>query len=154
MLDALDLIAATPPFQPEQQPLSPGSLHVIYQVYDRAIASEVKYSALLEMYPPEAQVYVISAAGVPRAQSVVLRGLAELDRAGATFHHLTTVLIPPLASPELFNGFYGLTSIMARLRNPDGGCPWDREQTPETLRRFLIEEAHEVLDAMDTGRPG
>ncbi len=37
---------------------------------------------------------------------------------------------------------------MARLRGPDG-CPWDREQTIQTLRRYLIEEAYEVLDAME-----
>jgi tetrapyrrole methylase family protein / MazG family protein len=39
---------------------------------------------------------------------------------------------------------------MARLRAP-GGCPWDREQTHATLRTYLIEEAYEVLDAMDSG---
>ena len=37
---------------------------------------------------------------------------------------------------------------MARLRGPDG-CPWDREQTLESLRGFLLEETHEVLDAID-----
>jgi MazG family protein len=41
-----------------------------------------------------------------------------------------------------------LLSIMDRLRGPQG-CPWDREQTLETLRGFLLEETHEVLDAMD-----
>ena len=39
---------------------------------------------------------------------------------------------------------------MARLRGPDG-CPWDREQTLESLRGFLLEETHEVLDAIDRG---
>jgi len=41
-----------------------------------------------------------------------------------------------------------LLSIMDRLRGPEG-CPWDREQTLETLRVFLLEETHEVLDALD-----
>ena len=44
--------------------------------------------------------------------------------------------------------FQRLVDIMARLRGP-GGCPWDREQTIQTLRRYLIEEAYEVLDAME-----
>ena len=44
--------------------------------------------------------------------------------------------------------FQRLVDIMARLRGPDG-CPWDREQTMQTLRRYLIEEAYEVLDAME-----
>jgi tetrapyrrole methylase family protein/MazG family protein len=42
---------------------------------------------------------------------------------------------------------------MSRLRAPDG-CPWDREQTPETLRPYIIEEAHEVLEAIEGGEPG
>jgi tetrapyrrole methylase family protein / MazG family protein len=43
-----------------------------------------------------------------------------------------------------------LVDIMRRLLAP-GGCPWDREQTLETLRPFVIEEAHEVVDAIDRG---
>jgi len=45
-----------------------------------------------------------------------------------------------------------LRSLMARLRSPEG-CPWDRAQTLDTLRTFLVEEAYEVLDAMDAGDP-
>jgi MazG family protein len=41
-------------------------------------------------------------------------------------------------------------NIMARLRGPDG-CPWDREQTIESLRGFVLEETYEVLDAIDRG---
>ena len=43
-----------------------------------------------------------------------------------------------------------LVSIMARLR-ADDGCPWDREQTLSSLQPYLLEEAHEVLQAMDSG---
>ena len=45
--------------------------------------------------------------------------------------------------------FTKLATVMARLRAP-GGCPWDREQTHSTLRTYLIEEAYEVLDALDS----
>jgi MazG family protein len=45
-----------------------------------------------------------------------------------------------------------LVTIMRRLLAPDG-CPWDREQTLETLRPYVIEEAHEVVDAIDSGKP-
>jgi len=45
-----------------------------------------------------------------------------------------------------------LTGVMVRLRGPDG-CPWDREQTPETLRKYVIEEAYEVVEAIDAGSP-
>jgi len=45
--------------------------------------------------------------------------------------------------------FAKLVAVMARLRAP-GGCPWDREQTHDTLRTYPIEEAYEVLDALDS----
>jgi tetrapyrrole methylase family protein/MazG family protein len=45
-----------------------------------------------------------------------------------------------------------LIRVMARLRGPDG-CPWDREQTHQSLARHLLEETHETLEAIDTGDP-
>jgi uncharacterized protein YabN with tetrapyrrole methylase and pyrophosphatase domain len=48
------------------------------------------------------------------------------------------------------DAFQKLVDIMARLRGP-GGCPWDHEQTLESLRQFVLEEAYEVLDAIDRG---
>lgn len=45
-----------------------------------------------------------------------------------------------------------LLEIMRRLRAPDG-CPWDREQTHESIKEDLIEEAYEVLDAIESGEP-
>ncbi len=43
-----------------------------------------------------------------------------------------------------------LLEVMAQLRNPDGGCPWDVEQTFETIAPYTIEEAYEVADAIET----
>jgi tetrapyrrole methylase family protein/MazG family protein len=48
--------------------------------------------------------------------------------------------------------FDALRSLCARLRGP-GGCPWDREQTLESLRPYMIEETYEVVDAIDAGEP-
>jgi tetrapyrrole methylase family protein / MazG family protein len=48
--------------------------------------------------------------------------------------------------------FEDLVGLQARLRAP-GGCPWDREQTHHTLKTYLIEEAYEVLDAIEQGNP-
>jgi len=48
--------------------------------------------------------------------------------------------------------FERLVEIMRRLRAPDG-CPWDREQTPASLRPFVLEETYEVLEAIDSGSP-
>ncbi|MGC1308836.1 MAG: nucleoside triphosphate pyrophosphohydrolase [Phormidesmis sp.] len=45
-----------------------------------------------------------------------------------------------------------LISVIAQLRNPDGGCPWDLAQTPETLTPYVIEEAYEVVDAIRSAK--
>lgn len=57
-----------------------------------------------------------------------------------------------MRSPDAGQRFLELLSVMARLRG-DGGCPWDREQTRASLRPFLVEEAYEVLEALDRGDP-
>ncbi|MDR1965347.1 MAG: nucleoside triphosphate pyrophosphohydrolase [Synergistaceae bacterium] len=49
-------------------------------------------------------------------------------------------------------GWDGLLEIMKRLRAP-GGCPWDAEQTLPSLRRYILEEAHELVEAIDGGIP-
>ena len=48
------------------------------------------------------------------------------------------------------SSFDALIEIVERLRS-DQGCPWDRAQTPETMRPYLLEEAHEAIDAIDIG---
>jgi tetrapyrrole methylase family protein / MazG family protein len=57
-----------------------------------------------------------------------------------------------MSSPDAGQRFLDLLTMMARLRG-EGGCPWDREQTRESLRPFLVEETYEVLDALDSGDP-
>ncbi len=49
-------------------------------------------------------------------------------------------------------GFDELVSIMDRLRSPEG-CPWDKEQTKESLKTYLVEEVYEILEAIDGGDP-
>ncbi len=58
--------------------------------------------------------------------------------------------LPPLPPGTSFEAFQ---EIIAHLRAPDG-CPWDREQTHQTLRKHLIEESYETLAAMDADDPG
>lgn len=53
---------------------------------------------------------------------------------------------------ELRDGLDGMRDLMDRLLSPEG-CPWDRAQTLESLRPYLIEEAHEVIEALDGGDP-
>jgi tetrapyrrole methylase family protein/MazG family protein len=58
-----------------------------------------------------------------------------------------------MADPAAVDALRRLVDMMHRLRAP-GGCPWDREQTHESLRPYLLEEAYEVLDALDSGDAG
>ncbi|MDP9237067.1 MAG: nucleoside triphosphate pyrophosphohydrolase [Chloroflexota bacterium] len=143
MLDALSLVGKT-------HRLVPGRPTVIAQVYDQRAASQVKL-ALLDLYPPDHAVRVVSGAGTAelRVDNVPLR---LLDRSGR-FDHLTSLFVPPLPASEDVRSFAGLRGVVARLRAPVGGCPWDLEQTHDTLKRFLLEEAYEALDALDEGQP-
>ncbi len=59
---------------------------------------------------------------------------------------------PGLAKTGRKHSVVDLLTLMAMLRGPSG-CPWDREQTEQTLKKFLIEEAYEVLEAIETGAP-
>jgi tetrapyrrole methylase family protein/MazG family protein len=74
--------------------------------------------------------------------------LYELDRQDG-FHATTVLFVPPaeLLSLSRF-GYPELAAVMHTLRMP-GGCPWDREQTHESLKKTMIEECYEVLDAID-----
>ncbi|MEE9164881.1 MAG: MazG nucleotide pyrophosphohydrolase domain-containing protein, partial [Nitrospinota bacterium] len=50
------------------------------------------------------------------------------------------------------NVFYELVNIMKKLRDKNG-CPWDREQTRDSIKPYLIEEAYELLEAIDGKNP-
>jgi XTP/dITP diphosphohydrolase len=49
---------------------------------------------------------------------------------------------------EMLDALQQLVAVVARLRSPDGGCPWDLAQTPESLVPYIIEEAYETVDAI------
>ncbi len=123
---------------------------VVAQVYDRRTASHAKL-ALLEAYPPDHAVRIVCAAGTGAA-AVIDTTVERLDREDV-FDHLATLYVPPLALTDDVRSFEGVRAVVARLRDPEGGCPWDLEQTHETLKRFLLEEAYEALDALDEGQP-
>lgn len=59
----------------------------------------------------------------------------------------------PKVKSEILDSIEQLISIVAQLRSPEGGCPWDLAQTPETLIPHIIEEAYEVVDAIREGNP-
>ena len=74
--------------------------------------------------------------------------LADLDHDEA-FDHLTSVFVPPLEPLSDVRSLAAMPFIAARLRQPDG-CPWDRKQTLQTIKPHVLEEAHELVEALDT----
>lgn len=136
ILDALDIATMHhPPMNPEYPTL-------IGQVYSREIASDIKL-VLMNQYPDEFEVTLIHGAGTGE-QNIEKLPLYEIDRSEAT-NHLTSLYVPILGDYTSFESFQ---EVIAHLRAPEG-CPWDRKQTHESLRPYLIEETYEVLEAID-----
>lgn len=122
---------------------------VVVQMYNRALAADVKI-ALAEVYGDEHEVVLVRAIGVPGEESIRRVPLYELDRQSG-IDHLTSLYVPPRQSGSVTGDFGDLLRLVARLRSPDGGCPWDLAQTHQTLRPYAIEEAYEVVRAIDDG---
>ncbi|GGD04372.1 MazG family protein [Thalassobacillus devorans] len=120
--------------------------HIIFtQVYDGMIASEVKL-ALLEDLNPEHPVTIVTAAGSEQ-ERVITVALEDLDRS-VELNNLTSVYLAPVTQGSLNHQFFRLREVIRELRGPDG-CPWDKKQTHESLRKYLIEEAYEFIDAVN-----
>jgi MazG family protein len=132
--------------------LRSGGPLLLYQVHSRAAASEAKLALMRAGYPDDFAVTVVRSAGVPGREAVYQTPLLALDRTN-DHDHLTSVYVPELPAEQRRPGFPELVEVMARLRDPEGGCPWDLKQSHETLRRYVIEEAFEVVDAVDSGDP-
>lgn len=118
------------------------------QVYDRDVATALKLR-LLDAYPAEHAVRVLRELGAS-SERIVTVPLAEIDR--EAWSYLDTLYVPALRPEADVRRFDGLLAIVRRLHAADG-CPWDREQTHESLRHHLVEESYEVLEAIDSGDP-
>lgn len=123
------------------------SQHIIIgQVYDQMVASDVKLT-LMEKYPDDYEITVVTAAG-SSVEKIRTIPLFELDRQ-SFLDNLTSVYVPPALTKDLtMKEFSTLRGIIAELRGPNG-CPWDKKQTHLSLKRYLIEESYELLDAID-----
>ncbi|HVB71970.1 MAG TPA: nucleoside triphosphate pyrophosphohydrolase [Ktedonobacteraceae bacterium] len=120
---------------------------LIAQVYNRRLASDVKL-ALGEFYPDEWPVRLVRAAGVDGDELVSEMPLYELDR--NTFaNHLSTLYVPPGGEMAALRMPETLRYITYRLRREPDGCPWDRQQTHQSLTRYVLEEAYEVVEAIE-----
>ncbi|WP_284036738.1 nucleoside triphosphate pyrophosphohydrolase [Neobacillus sp. 114] len=120
---------------------------IISQVYDAFVASNVKLT-LMEKLPDDYEVYIVSAAG-SQEESIMKVPLYEVDR-NLSIDNLRSIYVPPVQEEEiLWRTFPKLRNIIAHLRGPNG-CPWDKEQTHESLKKYLIEETYEVIEAINS----
>jgi tetrapyrrole methylase family protein/MazG family protein len=140
IVDALVLAEAhVPPFPADAPAL-------IAQIHSRIVANDVKLT-LMETYPDEHPTRLVHAAGTPM-QLVEDLPLHAIDQS-ASIGLLTSLYLLPLPKGNSLESFH---EIIAHLRAPDG-CPWDREQTHQTLRNNLLEETYEALEALDADDP-
>lgn len=123
-------------------PLSVDAPVLLGQVYSRMLANEVKLS-LMALYPEAHEVCLVHRAGQPD-ELVERVPLHEMDRSDE-IAHLTSLYIPSLPYKAALPA---LAETVAVLRSP-GGCPWDQEQTSQSLRAGFLEEAYEALEAID-----
>ncbi len=134
--DAAD-IAALPP--------DLGTALVVTQVYNARVASDAKL-ALMGIYPDDFPVTVARNLGLAD-EKVRTVPLYELDRLPAIDHLTSVYAAPPPRRTATFS-LGPLVDVMAKLRSP-GGCVWDLEQSHPSLRRYIVEEVYEVLEAID-----
>lgn len=124
---------------------------IIAQVYDTATASDVKLS-LMDVYPDDFPVVVGHALGVQGEEQIKHIPLYELDRI-AGYGNLSLIWLPATEVAAVRNKTFGrLKEIITHLRSPEG-CSWDREQTHQSIRKHLIEEMYELLEAIDDDDP-
>ncbi|HNS38742.1 MAG TPA: nucleoside triphosphate pyrophosphohydrolase [Promineifilum sp.] len=138
LFDAAELEAMSYP------PINPDVPALLIQVRDRALVGKMSL-LLMSVYPAGHQVALVRAGddSEPGVEWLPLSDISDSeyvdDRA--------SLYVPPL---PLKSSLPALAESVSVLRQP-GGCPWDQEQTPQSLREGFLEEAYEVLAALDTG---
>lgn len=136
IVDAPEMVGLHhPPLAPDQPALVPG-------LSGQPLAAQVK-QVLLNAYAPDFSVTLVQ--GV---EPVWSGPLAELDQQ-PQFDETTLLFLPADPANTSLPAFQ---ETIAHLRAPEG-CPWDREQTHQSLRPFLLEETYEVLEALDAADP-
>lgn len=142
LLNALDFTA---------RQCNPRMTTVIAQVYDQITASDVKLT-LMERYPDDFEVIVAHALGVEGQERIRRVPLYALDHSFPV-SSLSLVMVPPVpADSILTREFTDFIDIVATLRGPNG-CPWDKKQSHESLRKYLVEETAEFIEAVNEKDP-
>lgn len=141
--DGFKLIDA---FEIENSYIDTNTSMIITQIYDPFIASNIKLK-LMEYYDYDQEVCIVNGAGVKNLESKKYLPLHELDRPENLFDYLSSLYIPKSAK-KMYNTVNDLENIMSTLRGPNG-CDWDKKQTHESLKKYIIEEAYELCQAIE-----
>lgn len=120
---------------------------IITQIYNTSVSSEVKL-ILMETYPDEYRVSLIHNAGISGSEIVENIPLYEIDHS-KNIGVLTSLFIPKIEKDQYpIYDYNDIVGIMKRLRS-DNGCPWDREQDHLSIRAGILEEAYELVEALN-----
>ncbi len=140
-LDAREGILIRDPMSVEQLKIPGKENLVFFQVCNRATAYRLK-RRLMKLYPSDHPVTVLEVIGskTKRRRELPLKELGCQD----IFASRTAVHLPPYRGHTIGD----LIEVMEKLRAADG-CPWDKKQTHQSLRQYLVEEAYEVIAAID-----
>ena len=141
-LDGLQVLDALALGQYHYPPIHANTSLLLGQVYSSYVANEVKL-ILSTVYGDQHPVLLIHNAGQDdeKVESVPLYAIDRSEY----IDHLTSLFVPAINSVATLPS---LADTVAVLRAP-GGCPWDMEQTPQSMRDDLLEETYEVLSALD-----
>ncbi len=135
ILPAMDAVEAAP---------DPATPLLVTEVFDRVLASELKLR-LSDLYGDEGEVVFFPTSAKVNRKPIVLP-MMELDRQ-RSYDHTVCLYVPAMDLQKRQRYcFEDLLQVMHALRQQ---CPWDGEQTHESLRKYLIEEAYEAVGAID-----
>lgn len=126
---------------------SPRRPMLITHAYDEKIYTAL-HRVLSDLFPAKHPLIRIEAAGMPDERTSE-HTVADLGVLGG---NVVAFWIPAMDDLEAGADPRTMQHIVARLRQPDG-CPWDRKQTHESLRKSIIDETYEIVDAIDRGDP-
>lgn len=140
-LDSLSIAAASVLVERHVPPFPPDAPALVTAIESRQMQPLGR--VLRTVYPPAHGVRLVR---LPEGEVTALT-LEALTGEGVSFSDQAeyALYLPPLPAGSSFEAFQ---EVVAHLRAPDG-CPWDRKQTHQTLRKYLLEESYEALAAMD-----
>ena len=119
------------------------SFNIISQVYDPELASQLKIK-LMEVYPEDAETLMVDVL----EENVKKIPLFRLDQEKNYGFSTYFCILPIEISKDRVYNVNNLLRIVKILRGPEG-CPWDKKQTHSSIRQNVVEEAYEVVDAID-----